>query len=209
VIRSPLLLILAALIAPSPLRAQSTDPRLTRLDPGIRDSVAALLDVARGAGLPATSLLEKALEGTFKHAPPAAVLAAVRRLHAELGTARQALGTASTAAELDAGASALHAGARPADLARLRARRPDQSLVVALAVLSDLVAGGVPVDSATGAVLALAAAASDGQYVEFRRDVDRDIALGAPPASAAAVRLSSTARLLDASTGPAGSLRKP
>jgi hypothetical protein len=204
------LLLVAALFAPPLAGAQSPpDPRLSRLDPRIRDSVAIILDAARTGGLPATSLLEKALEGTFKNAPAPLVLAAVRRLQAELAAARDALGSTSTPAELDAGASALHAGARGTDLTRLRARRPARSLVVPLAVLSDLVAGGVPVDSASNAVLTLAAAASDNEYVEFRRDVDRDIALGAPPAAAAAVRLSSTARLLGASSGPTGSVRKP
>jgi len=57
---------------------------------------------------------------------------------------------------------------------------------VPLAVLTDLVASGVPVDSAAGAVLALAARARDADLVEFRRAVERDIALGAPPASATA-----------------------
>jgi len=46
------------------------------------------------------------------------------------------------------------------------------------------VASGVPVDSAAAAVLGLAARARDADLVEFRRAVERDIALGAPPAAA-------------------------
>src|SRR5260370_25914644 len=55
-------------------------------------------------------------------------------------------------------------------------------------------ASGVPVDGAAAAVLALAAGTRDADLVEFRRAVERDIALGASPgaaASAAAAALSS------------------
>jgi hypothetical protein len=50
-------------------------------------------------------------------------------------------------------------------------------------------------------VLALAGSARDDQIVDFRRAVERDIALGAPPAAAAAVRVN--AALNDVSPGPA------
>jgi hypothetical protein len=181
----------AGLLAP---RAAAQDPRLERrLDPDTRAAVDAVIDSARFAGLPVESLVDRALEGASKHAVPARILAAVRRLAAELGIARDALGAASSSAELEAGASALRAGVRPTDLILLRQRRP-RSLTVALATLTDLVASGVPADSATVAVLALAPSARDDQIVEFRRAVERDIALGAPPAAAAAVRVNSALR---------------
>jgi hypothetical protein len=60
---------------------------------------------------------------------------------------------------------------------------------MALAVLADLVASGVPADSATAALLVLAPTARDADLVEFRRAVERDIALGAPPATATSVRV--------------------
>jgi hypothetical protein len=187
----------AVLLAPRAATAQ--DPRLERrLDPDTRAAVNAVIDSARVAGLPVESLVDRALEGASKHAEPARIVAAVRRLAAELGTARAALGPASSPAELDAAASALRAGVRPADLTLLRRRRP-RSLTVALAALTDLVASGVPADSAAAAVLALASSARDDQIVDFRRVVERDIALGAPPAAAAAVRVN--AALRDAGRG--------
>jgi hypothetical protein len=60
---------------------------------------------------------------------------------------------------------------------------------MALAVLADLIASGVPADSAAAALLVLAPTARDADLVEFRRAVERDIALGAPPAAATSVRL--------------------
>jgi hypothetical protein len=185
----------------SPLGAQAGDPRLTRLDPAVRPVVVALVDSARAAGLPTEPLVQRALEGTSKRAAGDRVVAAVRRLARDLGTARSALGPAATGPEIDAGAAALYAGARPADLTALRARRPRQSsLVVPLGVLADLVATGVPAATAAAAVLALAATTADDDYLAFRRNVERDIALGAPPAAAAAVR--STAATADAIPKP-------
>ena len=181
-------LVLGLCLAAAPLAAQVGDPRLGRLDPAVRPVVATLVDSLRAAGLPTEPLVQRALEGTSKHAAGERIVAAVRRLARDLGTARAALGAEATGPELDAGAAALYAGARSADLVALRARRPRQSLVVPLGVLADLVATGVPADTAAAAVLALAAGTPDEAYLTFRRNVERDIALGAPPAAAAAVR---------------------
>src|SRR5207248_1461937 len=100
----------------------------------------------------------------------------------DLGHARDALGPTASPTELGAAAAALRAGAHPATLTELRRIRRE-SLTVPLAVLTDLVGSGVPVDSAAAAVLSLAAKTRDADLVEFRRAVERDIALGAPPAS--------------------------
>jgi hypothetical protein len=178
----------------APCLAAAQDPRLERrLDSATLQTVATLIDSARQQGLPTEPLVQRALEGAAKRAVPAQIVAAVRRLASELATARDALGSASSPAELDAAASALRAGVSPADLTRLRHRRA-QSLTVALATLADLVASGVPPDSASAAVIALAASAGDDQIAEFRRAVERDIALGAPPAVAAAVRVDAALR---------------
>jgi len=184
---------LAALLALMPASwVAGQDPRLERLDPATRGLVASVIDSAHAAGLPAEPLIQRALEGATKGAPGDRIVAAARRLAIDLGQARDALGPAS-GAELEAGAAALRAGASPAVLSELRRarRRP---LTVPLAVLADLVASGVPVDSAVSAVLALAATARDADLVEFRRAVERDIALGAPPAAAASVRVNAAAR---------------
>jgi hypothetical protein len=174
--------------------AQQTDARLERLDETTRPAVIAIVDSVRAAGLPVNPLVERALEGATKGAPPDVIVAAVRRLAGDLGRARDALGPGATAIELNAGAEALRAGAGPDVLARLRRARGRQSVTMALAVFTDLVARGVPVDTAATAVLALAATVRDEDLVEFRRAVERDIAIGAPPAAAASIRLNAAAR---------------
>jgi hypothetical protein len=182
-------MILAALLLATQVALQ--DPRLDRLDPDTRSAVAAVVDSARVARLPIEPLIQRALEGATKGAPGPRIVTAVRRLAADLGTARTALGNDASAPELEAGVAALRAGATTQILANLRSvRRP---LTVALSVLADLVASGVPADSAAAAVLALAPKARDADLVEFRRAVERDIALGAPPGAATSVRLNAGA----------------
>jgi ABC-type iron transport system FetAB permease component len=82
-------------------------------------------------------------------------------------------------------------------------------------MMADLVAAGVPADTAVGAVLALAQDADDADYIAFRRNVQRDIELGASPAAALAVRIRSATDMANAPgsetvPGPGGSRkRKP
>jgi hypothetical protein len=199
VIRNALPLLAAILVA-GPAAAQQTDPRLERLDAATRPAVLALLDSARSALLPTEPLVQRALEGATKRASGELIVAAVRRLAAELEQARDALGSTASPAELSAGAAALRAGASPTILADLRRTRREP-LTVPLAVLADLVSSGVPVDSAAAAVLALAKRARDADLVEFRRAVERDIALGAPPAAATAAAATAAAQSVDVNAG--------
>ena len=184
-------MILIALLVVTQAAVQ--DPRLARLDPETRTAVTAIVDSAQSVGLPAEPLVQRALEGATKAASGPRIIAAVRRLAADLGTVRSVLGARAAAAELEAGVAALRAGASTTVLANLRAARRG-TLTMALAVMADLVASGVPADSAAAAVLVLAPNARDADLVEFRRAVERDIALGAPPAAAAATRVNAGAR---------------
>lgn len=179
-------LALLALLCAAPAQAQ--EPRLVgRLSDTLRADVEAILASARRSGLPTEPIVDRALEGASKRAPDDRILAAVRRLAGDLAVASDALGPAADA-EVTAAAAALRAGARPDDLRRLRERRPG-SVTVAAAVLTDLVALGVPSDTATAAVLTLADGADDATYLAFRRNVERDVALGATPIAALTARL--------------------
>lgn len=176
---------LAFLVLAPALAAQ--DARLeSRLDARTRAAVAAVVDSARAAGLPAEPLVDKALEGASKRAPGPRIVSAVRTLAAELGTARSALGSGAAESELVAAAGALHAGTSVAALSRLRAARPREPLTVALAVVTDLAARGVPADSAAAVVLTVArGGARDEDFLALRRSVESAIVAGVPPASAA------------------------
>src|SRR5258708_4662549 len=141
-------MIVAALLLVTQVAAQ--DPRLERLDPDTRSAVVAVLDSARDVGLPVESIIQRALEGATKGASGARIVAAVRRLAVDLGTARGALGTSAAAPELEAAVAAPRARPTPGVLAHLPdVRRPP--LTMALSVLADLVASGVPPRSAAAA----------------------------------------------------------
>src|SRR5205085_548231 len=124
-----------------------------------RPIVAALVDSARAAALPTEPLVQRALEGATKRATGDRIVAAVRRLALDLGHARDALGPTASPTELGAAAAALRAGAQPATLTELRRIRRE-SLTVPLAVLTDLVGSGVPVDRAARHAWAASVAAA-------------------------------------------------
>lgn len=191
--RSAMGVLLVVLLALAPRAAASQEPRLTVLSGIYRAQVEAILDSARARDLPVEPLVDRALEGASKGADGERIVGAVRRLYGELAVARDALGVRSRGAEIVSGASALRAGASAGDLRRLRELRGDQSLTVAAAVLADLVAVGVPADTAIAAVLALAEVVDDAEYIALRQSVERDIALGASPTAALGVRLGSGA----------------
>src|SRR2546430_6695146 len=158
-------MMLAALLIVTQVAVE--DPRLERLDPDTRVAVAAVVDSAHGVGLPVEPIIQRALEGATKGASGARIVAAVRRLAVDLGTARSALGTSASAPELEAAVAALRAGATPEVLVHLRDVRPPPP-TMALSVLADLVASGVPADSAAAAVPPPAPTPRDPEPVEVR-----------------------------------------
>ncbi len=185
-----ILLAMWTLLALGPSALDAQELRLVEhLPDAARMRIDSILDAARHAGLPTEPIVDRALEGAAKGAPPDLIVAAVTRLAGELRGARTAFGEMASAAELTAGASALRAGATSDDLVQLRRLRPGRPLTVAAAALADLVAVGVPTDTAVAAVMVLAREAGDAEYVALRRTVGRDIARGASPTAALGVRL--------------------
>jgi hypothetical protein len=178
-----------AVLALMGAQAEAQDARLARLDRRVQTEVGALLDSARLLGIPAEPVVDKALEGAAKRAPNDRILVVVRSRFRELVAARAALGSGAMEPEIIAAADALHAGASAQVISTLRRQRPSVPLTIPLAVLADLIARGVPADTASSAVLALAATpATDAQFAALRNDIESDIAKGAPPAIAASVR---------------------
>ncbi|HUF27086.1 MAG TPA: hypothetical protein VMM18_08925 [Gemmatimonadaceae bacterium] len=184
------LAVLAAALAPAAAGAQFT--RLDgRVDEGTRSAIVAIADSATLAGLPAEladKLVSRALLGASRGAAPGAIIDAVRSLAQRMGSAQQALGPARPV-EIDAAAEALRVGVQPLTLSQLRSAQPRGAVDVALVVLVDLVQRGVPVDTASRLILALAETrVGDGVYHALREHVARDIGAGALPVVAAATR---------------------
>jgi len=167
-----------------------------QLSASTRATLERIIDSARVAGLPVDPLYSKVREGVFRSADDARVIAAVQRLGRDLGDARAALGDSIGAEEIVAGANALRAGIRPADLARLRESRGRRGerhpLTVALVVLADLATRGVPPTLAAASVNELVSRdVSDGSLLSFRQHVERDLVGGRSPASALDARTKS------------------
>jgi hypothetical protein len=156
-----------------PAAVQAQDARLVgRLDSATAARVQQVVDSARRDRLPTEPLVQKALEGGTLGASGERIIAAVVALRGQLGRAREALGESASEAELTAAAGALRAGLPPTSLRRLQSLRSGRPLVVPIAVLTDLVAEGVPADQATRSVLDLARnGRPDDEFVALRRQV--------------------------------------
>ena len=182
---------MALLVCAVPALAQqqeALDDLRARLDATSFRTLSALLDSARIAGLPSAPLISKAQEGLLKKAQPIAIVAAARNLLARMRVSRDALGTA-TPSEIEAGASALRAGASSAQLSELRLSRAGRNVAVPLMVVADLLARGVPRDTAARAVQAMITAnATDDAFNALRMNIERDISGGMSPAVAAGLR---------------------
>ena len=181
-----------SLLLALPATVWAQDARLTeRLDPATASQVQQVVDSAERAGLPGEPLVQKALEGATLGASNDRIVAAVQTLHGQLRRAREALGGEASDTELTAAAGALRAGLEPSALRRLQSLRPDQPLVVPIAVLTDLVAEGVPPADATRSVLDLARdGRPDHEFVALRRQAQQRGAgtepMGRPPLRPAA-----------------------
>jgi hypothetical protein len=177
------------LLAAGTLQAQ--DARLTaRLDADLAQAVSRVVDSAKTAGLPSEPLIGVALEGAGRRATADQILAAVRWFADALGQAKAALGTVARDDEIVSGAGVVVAGVAPAVLRDYRSARPELSLTVPLVVLADLIARGVPADSAAAALgAALHAGVRDAQLADFRRKVEHDILRGARPSAAMTMHL--------------------
>ena len=185
--RAGVLSMLAVVLAASSAGAQVDERLRTRLDPTTASAVQALVDDAARAALPVEPLVLKALEGASKGARGSQIVAAVGRLHSHLVVASAAIGAGSPAADVLAAAGALQAGVDADVLRAIRAARPEGSLSIAFAVLTDLIARGVPVKAASEAVTVLVERGlADEQLVEYRRGVEHAIAAGASPATTVA-----------------------
>jgi hypothetical protein len=187
-----------AMLTGTRVAAQDPQPDRTlpaQLSASTRATLERMIDSARVAGLPVDPLYSKVREGVFRSADDARVIAAVQRLGRDLGDARSALGDSAAGEEIAAGANALRAGIKPADLSRLResrGRRGDHPLTVALVVLADLATRGVPPAMAAASVNELVARnVSDGSLMSFRQNVERDLVGGRPAASALDARTKS------------------
>lgn len=203
------LIALVALLAIFPAIGAAQGDRLSdRLDAATYEQVRRVVDSARARGLPAEPLLNKALEGSLKQAPGTRIVTAVAALASRLETSRAELHPSASEPELVAGANALAVGVAPQTLRRVRHLQGQRSVAVPLGVLAELVARGVPVERASGMVLALLErGASARQLMAMSASVYQDIAAGIPADAAMEVRVRGVLSTLPGATPAAAGIR--
>ena len=123
----------------------------------VLSAVQGLADTAAARGLPVNPLVNKALEGAVKGAPPDRIVAAVRTVLQQLDLASDALRPVgvTSANSIEAGAFAIAAGLDSGEVATV-ARSADRAhpAATALQVVATLVALGVPAGRGVGLVQA-------------------------------------------------------
>ena len=181
----------ALVVASSVSRAQEARLR-GALDAETFAKVTRITDSARAESLPVDPLVGVALEGAQRHVSGARIAQAARDYLVALRGSRAALGADATTPEIVSGAGVLLSGVTADALRQIRAAAPRRPLTVPLVVLADLIARGVPKDTAARAIEAAARAnARDDDYSALRRFVEQDILAGASPAAAAMLRVRS------------------
>ena len=145
---------------------------------------------AQARGLPVEPLEAKVREGQIKRAAPARIQSAVVALATRLDSARAALGVASNAAELVAGADALAAGADAGALRTLRTTGGARDLAAPLGALAQLVASGVAPGRATQMIVELLKrGVAPREVLAFGVAVESDVGAGVPAEESALFRL--------------------
>jgi hypothetical protein len=182
-----------ALALPSAAAAQQVAYAATvvaELDSATRAAVVRELGRARERGLPVQPLVAKVREAQVKRAAPARIRVAIAALAARLDSARSALGPASNAAEIVAGADAIAAGVDQRSLRAVRAASGARDLSAPLGALAQLVASGVNTRRATQMIIELLKKdVGPREVLAFGMDVESDVGAGVPAEESAIFRL--------------------
>src|SRR5581483_3781227 len=141
------------------------------------------------------------------HAPAPKIVATAQAVAARLETARDLLAPNAIDIDITAAEGALSFGVPGDAIKMVRAVRPNQSVAVPLAVLTQLVTSHVSAKQAANIVTELMKrGANNVQLVALGNDVDGDVGRGALPSSSLYVRMRGLTATLSpppaSSTGP-------
>lgn len=151
-------LALVWLLAATSLSAQAARARLVgRVPASTLPALDSIVLMADDEGLPTEPLIQKALEGVAKGAPPASIVSAVdasaSQLRGALALLRRAGESQPAATEVTAVAAALSRGVSPDRVGNLTTALPGEPTGPALHAVADLVGHGFPEDSSVGLIV--------------------------------------------------------
>lgn len=160
------------------------------LDSATLAAIAPIVERARAANLPLNLLYTRARQGQVQRLPTAKIEAAVRKFAERLEMAHSALAPNPTAQELTGAVDALQSGVPRETLVEMRRAAKDGSLAVPLAVLTQLVARGVPVEQASVKVVdLLQRGAGAVHFIALDDRVRADVLAGKRPDESLDLRL--------------------
>jgi hypothetical protein len=158
-------------------------------DAKARQAVEREIAQAQAKGLPVQPLIAKAQEGVTKRASGSAIREAVASLAERLEQSRSLLAPSPSVAEIVSGAEALRLGVAPSMLKDIRKAWPNQSVVMAIDVLSELVARKFDAKQALKEITNLMAkGATPAHIAGLGASVQSDVASGLAPDAALEVR---------------------
>jgi len=188
----PRILRVAPLVLLGALPASAQQDPFLKLDPTSRLAIEMMMDSAKVGGLCDSLLRSKTYEGVKKGAESKKIVEAVRSKFGHVKTAASVLGIVGCD-ELDAAATVLAAGAKPAQLGSFRARQKGRTDLGALTVWADLINRGVPDEEASSAITKLwLDGADEAVFLRLWKDVQGDISQGLNPGAALQARLRDT-----------------
>jgi hypothetical protein len=211
-------------VAPAILGAQSSSPSTLSADASAK--IDASVSAAHRRNLPEQPIRDRVAEGQAKGASEAQIVVAAQRTEARMEAAQSAMaraGRTPTDAEVTRGEHAMARGTTDVQIEALARRTPsDRSMEVALDVLTQLQARGVPTANAVAQIESkLSAHASDAALLQLPASVNASAtaaaAVNAPRGSAAATTGTSTsaaagsagAAVAGAATAGVGAVIKP
>jgi hypothetical protein len=190
--RLPVAALLLVIGAPAAAQQDVTARLGPRVPPAVVAAAQALADTALARGLPVDPLIDKAIEGAAKGVAPERVVAALRMVFDQLGSAAAAIRGGGDAAPddgtVEAGAFALSAGLSGAQIrALVRASGPPYTPAATLRVAGTLAAMGVPADQTTELVrTTIRNGGATADVLSLPGRVQAQMARGQTPAQAAA-----------------------
>ena len=182
--------VIAALAAGARAAFAQDAPPVIPGDPQATAQLARIIDATRAQRLPVDPIVGKVQYALMLHAPSARIIAAAQAVAGRLVIAREALAPRDTPEDIVAGESALSLRVPKETVRDIRRFSKEPSVVIPLAVIGQLVEGGVSPDRASDIVKDLIKRGASGrQLADLQTRVAEDVRYGTKAENALDLRM--------------------